>query len=377
MATARADIVYIGAPRIGSRYARWVNAITSRNRINWPLRHVLTYPLYEAFDIEVYRRFSDAVRNGRFDVVHAFTPVIPRYPVRISGACQRVPFILGPVNGGFQFPRGFGDIAKKEFAYINFLRHLCKLHPWYARTYRRADRILVGSSFTMGLLRGSLGIDAQRFIWFPENGVGRPFFGHPRGGKRNEKMNLLFVGRLVPYKCADVVIHALRLLKNRISDTVHLTIVGDGPEKKPLQRLVRRQGLAAAVIFVGQVSNAETIKYYRWADIFCFPSIREFGGAVVLEAMASGLPCIIADYGGMAEYLTTNAGFKIPLVSKGKMARAMAGKIEELVKDETLRRKLSAGAVDRARMFSWERKTRQLIQVYADALTRSSRGANP
>ena len=52
------------------------------------------------------------------------------------------------------------------------------------------------------------------------------------------------------------------------------------------------------------------------SDIFCFPSIREFGGAVVLEAMACGLPCIVVNNGGIGEYVTDETGFKIEPISR-------------------------------------------------------------
>lgn len=52
--------------------------------------------------------------------------------------------------------------------------------------------------------------------------------------------------------------------------------------------------------FIGKIPQKETLNYYRQADVFCFPSIRESGGTVVLEAMACGLPCIIANNGGIS-----------------------------------------------------------------------------
>ena len=67
--------------------------------------------MYAQFDQAVYQRFKRPVAAGAFDVVHAFTPVTPRFPVSIVRACARTPFIVGPVNGGLPYPSGFADIA--------------------------------------------------------------------------------------------------------------------------------------------------------------------------------------------------------------------------------------------------------------------------
>ena len=74
---------------------------------------------------------------------------------------------------------------------------------------------------------------------------------------------------------------------------------------------------------MGWVEQTETAAYYQQADVFCFPSVREFGGAVVLEAMACGLPCIVVNYGGIGEYVTTETGFKLDPVSRSQLVADM------------------------------------------------------
>ena len=80
---------------------------------------------------KVYHRFKNEVMKGNFDIVHAFTPIIPRYPVKISEVCHRAktPFLLGPVNGGLPFPTGFEAVSQKEFAQFNFLRFFTHFIP--------------------------------------------------------------------------------------------------------------------------------------------------------------------------------------------------------------------------------------------------------
>ncbi len=124
------------------------------------------------------------------------------------------------------------------------------------------------------------------------------------------------MGRLVPYKCADIVIESIGKLDPTMQSKIRLTIVGDGSKRNNLENRVKELNLAEIVSFTGWVNQSETLGYYRKADIFCFPSIREFGGAVVIEAMACGLPCIVTNNGGIGEYVNEETGFKIEPISK-------------------------------------------------------------
>ncbi|MGF1494687.1 MAG: glycosyltransferase family 4 protein, partial [Microcoleaceae cyanobacterium] len=126
------------------------------------------------------------------------------------------------------------------------------------------------------------------------------------------------------------------------------------------------------VQFTGFVPQATVSQYYGAADIFCFPSIREFGGAVVLEAMAHGLPCIVADYGGIGEYVTEEMGCKIELKSHQDLIEQLQAKIELLVEDTVLRQQMSVKAIERAKKFTWPQKAEDMLWVYHEAITQKA-----
>lgn len=359
------EIVYIPESTLIKKYYGLVDRITIGNKgINWPLFHALGYLTYAEFNYKVYRCFNTQVLRGNYDIVHAITPMMPRYPFEIIKACKNTPFILGPVNGGVPFPKNFGQVARKEFAYFNFLRRLGQLIPGYVKTYKKADKILSGSTFTLNMLKRNLGIDDSRIEIFSENGVAEEFFEQPTKTRDNKQINLLFVGRLVPYKGADIVIEAVSQLSKLIRERILLTIVGDGSEKNNLKRQAQELGVSDIISFTGWIDQKETLDFYRKADIFCFPSIREFGGAVVLEAMACGLPCIVADNGGIAEYVTEETGFKIAPISRENLTQELAKKIKILVEQEELRKRMSAKAIERAQGFAWKQKAIEIIKIY-------------
>ncbi len=354
-----------------SKYFRMSHKLLAKGSINWPLRHALAYPVYAEFNHKVYLSFRDKVSCGHYDLVHAITPMIPRYPVKIVRACKKTPFILGPVNGGIPFPEGVKDVARKEFAHLNFLRTFSKLIPGYSNTYRNSDKVLAGSTYTLNMLKNMFSMGPERIRLFFENGITKEFFlPAEKTRKAKSSLRLLFVGRLVPYKGADMLIKAISLFDDNIREKVSLSIVGDGPERENLERQAESLGICRNVNFAGWVDQHKTIEYYRNSDIFCFPSVREFGGAVVLEAMASGLPCIVVNHGGIGEYLTDGAGFKIEPVSRDRIVSELAKKIALFSHDQGLIRTMSLNAVERAKDFQWEIKSQKIIDIYEEVINK-------
>jgi glycosyltransferase involved in cell wall biosynthesis len=361
-------IIYIDESPVIRRYYRLSSGLASRGGVVWPLKHAVTYPAYAEFNRRVLDGFGPAVARGAYDIVHAFTPVLPRYPFAIARQCRITPFILGPVNGGIPYPAAFQHIARREFSGLNVLRLFCRMLPGYARSYTSAARVLAGSGYTAGMIRDMFGLSAERLTLFPENGIEEQQF-HPAGsGGRSSLLRLLFTGRLVPYKGADMLLDAMAMLPGSVRENCRLTILGDGPERERLQEQADRLALGSCVAFAGWVEQKDTAAYYREADLFCFPSVREFGGAVVLEAMACGLPCIVVDHGGIAEYTTPETGFKIAPVSRDAVVAELAARIAELFHDRDLLERMARAALQQSRTFYWPAKAQRLLDIYTHAL---------
>jgi len=353
------NVVYIPESRIIRGYYKIINPFV--NKI-WSLYHTFNYPIYAEFNRRVYAKFHQAVRNGEYDLVHVLTPMIPRYPVKLIKACRQTPFLLGPVNGGVPYPSGFQNIARKEHAYLNFLRNVGRaIIPGYKETYQKADYVLAGSTYTLNHIMKLFSLSPNKVSLFFENGVDREFIQEARESPANpDILRILFVGRLVPYKGADMLIAAIARLAPSQRQKIELTIVGNGPEWDNLRRQVKELNLENQVKFTGWVKQHETVEFYRKSDIFCFPSIREFGGAVVLEAMANGLPCIVVDHGGIGEYVTDQTGIKIAPHSRDYVIIELTKAIELLLKDRRLLDKYSAQAVERVKEFEWSNKAREV-----------------
>lgn len=372
------EIVYIRPGKIEHYYYKVIERLTTfKGRVIWPLYHVLSYPLYYFFNRAVAKRFSTQVTNGDFDIVHALTPMMPRYPVEISKYCNNTPFVLGPVNGGVPFPEGFKARGRKEFSQFNFFRSVGRwLIPNYTQTYRNANWVLAGSQYTKGWLESTLKVSNERLSLLFENAVGADFYEKNINVKlekkqqcsKNDRLNLIFSGRLVPYKGADMLLKAMALPILSAAN-LHLTIVGDGAERTALEELVNTLSLTEKVSFTGWVNQSATRDYYAQADVFTFPSVREFGGAVVMEAMALGLPCIVVDNGGIGEYVDEACGAKISPIGEEFVIEQLAKNILHYVNDRELLVQHSRTAFDRSRAFSWSAKAKQLNEIYDGLLS--------
>lgn len=302
------------------------------------------------------------VVERRIDVVHQPTPVSPKETSLMYSL--GAPVVMGPMNGGMTYPPGFGGAEPKWISAVvaagRFAsRFVTRLLPGKLR----ADLLLVANQRTADALPNGV---AGKVIVLPENGV-RLELWNPVDHASTGPIRFVFSGRLVDWKGVQYLIAALASLVKSTPAT--LDVIGDGRIREKLQQ----QAVAAGV--------GDLIKFHRWipqekcaamiagADVFVLPSIFECGGAVVLEAMACGLPVIATNWGGPADYLDDSCGMLIEPKSPEDFITRLAGAMEQLASDPARRK--SMGAAGRARVeleFDWNRKIDRILSVYAEAI---------
>lgn len=163
---------------------------------------------------------------------------------------------------------------------------------------------------------------------------------------------LLCVGRLVHQKGIRYLIEALRCCRK----PVVLRLVGDGPDRPMLTKLVAAAGLQQRVEFVGWADRPELIGHYQWADAFAFPSLEEGMSNAMLEALAAGLPIVTTRVYGNAGLVET--GLNGLLVRPGE-SKELAAAIERLIADPEWTRRLGKTSREIALGFSWESTAEQ------------------
>jgi glycosyltransferase involved in cell wall biosynthesis len=320
----------------------------------------LFYPLFER---AVWQRFGKQIKAREFDVVHRVTPLSLTAPSSLARRCSRadVPFILGPLNGGVPWPMGFEKERSEEGEKFAFLRPLYKLHPGVGATWRNASAIIVASRIAAAELPES---SVHKTVFIPENAVDPEQFALPKAIPRPETLNLCFIGRLVPCKGLEMALDASQSLLR--SNKANFRIIGDGPLMQSLRDQAERLGISEHVDFTGWVSHADIPSLAAQSNIFFFPSIREFGGGAVIEAMALGLVPIVIDYGGPGEIVTPETGFRLKLRSREAIVVEAAALLTEIAEGRHNLNAIATNAFERVNaLYTWERKARQLAEVYA------------
>jgi glycosyltransferase involved in cell wall biosynthesis len=319
----------------------------------------LSYPFFERM---VWKQFGQKIKDGEFDVVHRVTPLSPTAPSLLARRCARagVPFVLGPLNGGVPWPKGFNRERNKEREWLSYVRSMYKMMPGIRSTWRNASAIITASLHTQSELPPAA---QAKSVFIPENAVDPERFAAPFDAVRYDHLDLCFIGRLVPYKGPDIALEAARnlLLEGRM----RLTIIGDGPMMPELREQAIRLGVSSSVEFTGWLEHRHVPEVARKSSIFLFPSVREFGGGAVIEAMALGLVPIVVNYGGPGEIVTDDAGFRLPIGPRPSLVANMANILTELADGHHDLAGLAANGLERIdRLYTWERKAQQLSEVY-------------
>jgi teichuronic acid biosynthesis glycosyltransferase TuaC len=193
-----------------------------------------------------------------------------------------------------------------------------------------------------------------------------PDSGRRAATAREQGPWLVTVGHLVARKRHADVLRALAVLAPR-HPKLRYAIVGDGPERVPLEGLAARLGVAERVAFRGQLPPGEALAEMRRATVFAMPSTEEAFGVAYVEAMAAGLPAIGCRGEPGPEEIAA-AGTGLVLVPPGDIER-LSQRIEELLSDPELLRETSRRArATVAANFTWERCGRETLAAYQRVL---------
>jgi glycosyltransferase involved in cell wall biosynthesis len=146
-------------------------------------------------------------------------------------------------------------------------------------------------------------------------------------------------------------------------------VVGDGPLRKELEDAAKELGLAETVTFAGAVPLAQIAEYMRDADVFCLPSVRESGGAVLLEAEACGLPVIAVNYGGPGEIVDDEVGRLISADGPEDLILDLVEAFRDIVRDpERWSLRGRRGRIRAEQEYGWDVRMNRAVGIYRGVL---------
>lgn len=365
-------VAYIDTEWIAAPLHRLALRLRGGDEVAWSTSMIMNWAPYVAFERQAFARFRAPLRAGAFDIVHRLSPMSPTLPSWIAHRTGRTPFVIGPLNGNLPWPAAFAAEQKREREGARRLRDLYKFLPWARSTYDRAAAVLTAFAHTRADLTR---VPDDRIVMFPEVGYDPAIFhdrGCPPAGQRGERLHFLFAGRLVPYKLPEIPVRAFA--ESPLLRQHRLTVIGDGPEMPRLRAIVEEAGLEACVTLAGRQGQAQVADAMHAADVFVFPSIRELGAGVVVEAMASGLHCIVTDYGAPGALCAGGRGVCVPLAPFGPLTDAFRAAMEAAARAPEALAVTGAAARDHAaRAYPWAVKAQRTVDVYHAIL----RGESP
>lgn len=241
-----------------------------------------------------------------------------------------------------------------------FVPFLWKFLAWF---YGKCREVYVPSK-SMAEILAEKNITTKLKIW--ERGINSELF-NPRKRDMEWRRNngfddtdvvVTFVSRLVWEKNLRIFADVVNRLKKKHSN-VKAMVVGDGPAQEEMMELLPK------AVFTGFLKGEDLAKAYASSDIFFFPSDTETFGNVTLEAMASGLPAVVANATGSKSLVAHGEnGFRAPVKRSDKFFTL----IEKLIVDTELRHRMAKASLEKSQSYSWDSINGKLLGYYNDVL---------
>jgi glycosyltransferase involved in cell wall biosynthesis len=343
------------------RLTRWLQSRTPR----WFTSHPYYFLQVLSTQARQRREVLKLVEEHRIDVVHQPTPVSPRAPSFLTGL--PVPLVIGPMNGGMEYPPGFAFMEPWRKRTAKKLgRAVAGLLNWIVAGKRQSACLLVANQRTRAALpAGARG----RVVEMVENGVdpglwsrGEAAARADRGGSR--PLELVFIGRLERWKGAEWLVEAVARATRRVD--CRLRIVGDlDGERQRLAQRVADLGAEGRIELLGWQPQARCAELLGAADALVLPSVYECGGAVVLEAMAAGKAVVAVDWGGPGDYIDARCGVLLEPRGPANLVSDLEEAIVGLATDRARCAQLGRAGREKVLVeYSWPRKAERLVDLY-------------
>jgi glycosyltransferase involved in cell wall biosynthesis len=309
-------------------------------------------------------------RRVGFDAVHHLTfgtYWLPSFLPLLS-----VPFVWGPVGGAESMPRSFRNALSVQGRMYELLRDVARsvgnVNPLVRMNARRTTLVLAKTEDTKRCLTA---LGARRVLVCSEVGLTTDEIDSLSASPANQgaPFRLLSLGRLIHWKGFELGLTAFAKFHQDFPGSEYW-IVGDGPERKRLEGVARKLGVAESVRFWSGMSRARALEKLLECDVLVHPSLHDSGGWVCIEAMAAGRPVLCLDLGGPATQVTEATGFKISAVSPQQAVRELTWALNQMATNSEFREELSRGARKRVREhFTWEKKAELAKEIYTAGLT--------
>ena len=278
-------------------------------------------------------------------------------------------FIWGPIGGGDGVPKSYLKELPTKQRIVQTARYFLMgtsfLNPLVFIPSKKAEVILCRTKNNIEALPKKYQNKARVIL---ETAMDQSEFEKIEITKRNNEnvIKIISKGRLVPFKN---IIMGLKVIKKIIDDgyEIEYTIIGDGPEKNRLKKLVKNLDIEKNVNFIGQLDRNKVLKYLKNSDIYLFPSLREGGSWALMEAMSSGLPVICFNWTGSGEITDDKSAIRITPSKMSEDIDAFYNALKEMIDNPQKRMEYGVNAKERIeRVFNWNIKGQFMEKIFEE-----------
>ena len=273
----------------------------------------------------------------------------------------KTPFIWGPIGGAESIPPSYISTLSLEGRLQQYLRRMMircvSFNPFFLLPAYRAKAIIARTIESKTVFPKNL---HEKIKVFLETGMSREVLTNKTIGRdagREDDINLIYVGRLVYVKNVETAILAFAAALRKSNKRLRFSIIGDGPLRDNLVKIVKSQGIASYVKFKGRLKQVDVISEMQRSQIFLFPSLKEGGTWSLMEAMAVGLPVVCLNTSGMHVITDDKCAIRITPSSQSTTINQMTEAIVKLANSEKLRDEMGKAGKQRIESkFLWESK---------------------
>lgn len=338
---------------IAKKRNKWLRKI-------WPSSY---YWYYKKWQKKAYKLAKDLNEEENFDIIHQLNMVGFREP----GYLWKIdkPFVWGPIGGLEITPWRFlsvmglyGSLHYFSRNIINLFQRRFLVRPQQAAT-RENSKLIAATLGTKESINKLWETDAEVISevgTIPENGATEIY-----RRSSNEPLKIVWSGLHIPRKALNLLIAALQKLKHL---NIELHVLGDGKSNKKWKKLSKKRDVNGQIYWHGWVKKSEAHQVMSKGHLFCITSLHDLTSTVTLEALSLGLPIICLDHCGFAEVVNESCGIKIPVTNSNRVITGFANAIKKLYKNESLRLRLSRGALERAKDYNWDNKVLRINKLY-------------
>lgn len=330
------------------------------------------------------RRIEAEFKKREFDIIHVHHPMIIGKTAVYLSKKYHIPLTFTYHTRYEQYAHYV--MPKRLLSYPKIVRTTERLIAAYLKSFfKNCNHIFAPTEGMQTYLAKNLNYEAKQLSVLPTGISDNSFEVDPiraadiRKQYGAESLPLFIsVSRLAKEKNISFLLESMRRFKEKYKKSFRLLLVGEGPDKKELETLARRLGLAEEIVFTGRIENCRLKDYYGAADAFLFASKSETQGIVLLEAFAAGLPIVGVRATGVSDLIKDGEnGFLVP-----EDMDIFAQKTQLLITDTLLCETLSEGAYTQAFHFHESNVAKEalkqynrVVMQYHDNITNYRRGA--